>query len=291
MINMKLSLLSMVLFIVIAPFLGGLLHGIDRKITARMQGRKGPSVLQAFYDVIKLFEKQMLYVDKMQNLLLLSYLFFIIFTGALFFAGVDMLLCFFALSTAEMFFILAATVTHSPFTYIGSQRELMQMMAYEPMILLTAVGFYQATGSFKAIDIIQESSSPIILMPGFFIGFVFILAIKFRKSPFDISTSHHAHQELVKGVTTEMTGTRYAWVEIAEWYEEVFLLAIVALFIINNHMWSWFLAAAVIVLVYFLEILIDNTCARVKWDLMLKSTWIVSLVAGGLNLLILEIIN
>ena len=34
-----------ILYIVCAPFIGGLLEGIDRKVAARMQGRKGPSVL------------------------------------------------------------------------------------------------------------------------------------------------------------------------------------------------------------------------------------------------------
>ena len=37
------------LYIIGAPFAGGLLEGIDRKVSARMQGRKGPSLLQPFY--------------------------------------------------------------------------------------------------------------------------------------------------------------------------------------------------------------------------------------------------
>ena len=38
---------------------------------------------------------------------------------------------------------------------------------------------------------------------------------------------------------------------------------------------------------YFLEIWIDNNFARVKWQLMLKSAWLVALVAGGLNVAVL----
>ena len=59
---------------------------------------------------------------------------------------------------------------------------------------------------------------------------MFILTIKLRKSPFDLSTSHHAHQELVKGVTTEFSGMTLAFVEIAHWFENVLLLGIVYLF-------------------------------------------------------------
>ena len=55
------------LYIVCAPFIGGFLDGVDRKISARMQGRKGPSVFQPFYDVIKLFQKEALVVKRSQT--------------------------------------------------------------------------------------------------------------------------------------------------------------------------------------------------------------------------------
>ena len=284
-------ILSAAAFVILAPLVGGLLDGVDRKITARMQGRVGPPILQPFYDVIKLMNKQLLDVERMQGLIILSFLFFMIFTGALFFAGVDMLLCMFALSTAEMFLILAATITHSPYSYIGSQRELMQMFCYEPMILLVPIGFYLATGSFKAIGTIKSATSPIIYTPGFFIAFIVVLTIKFRKSPFDFSTSHHAHQEVIKGITTEMVGIRYAFMTIAEWYETVFLLAIVGLYFVNQNWWSYLIGLAVILAVYFFEILIDNTSARVKWGTMLRISWASTLIFCGINLLILDVMR
>jgi len=55
--------LYIIAIIIVAPLLGGLLTGIDRVITARMQGRKGPSVLQPFYDVLKLFQKESIEVN------------------------------------------------------------------------------------------------------------------------------------------------------------------------------------------------------------------------------------
>lgn len=283
--------IMMAVFAVAAPFIGGLLDGIDRKISARMQGRKGPGILQPFYDVAKLTQKQLLAVNKFQLLMVMSYLFFVMLSGALFFGGCDMLLCFFSLSTAAMFLILASTSTHSPFSTIGSHREMMQMMAYEPMVLLTAVGFYLATGTFQVKDIILTDIPAIAYAPGFFVGFVFILTIKFRKSPFDLSTTHHAHQEVVKGVTTEMVGIEYATTTVAEWYENVFLLGVVALFFITSNPLSYLVAALAVAVVFFIEILIDNTSARVKWQTMLKMAWGVTLITGGLNLLILELIS
>lgn len=283
--------ICMVLYVLAAPLLGGLLDGLDRKLSARMQGRKGPSILQPFYDVAKLTQKQLLSVNRFQLLMVMSYLFFVIMSGVLFFGGFDMLLCFFSLSTAEMFLILASTSTHSPFSTIGTHREMAQMMAYEPMILLTAVGFYLAAGTFQVSDIIQGNTPIIVLTPGFFAGFVFILSIKFRKSPFDLSTTHHAHQEVVKGVTTEMVGIEYALTTVTEWYENIFLLGVTGLFFINANPFSYIGAVVAVLVVFFLETLIDNTSARVKWQFMLKMAWGVTIVTGGLNLFILELIK
>lgn len=280
-----------VCFIVLAPFVGGFLEGCDRKISARMQRRIGPPILQPFYDVTKLFKKQYVVVSRSVHFLLVSYMSLMILTGAMLFAGTDLLMCFFVLSTAATFLYFAAAVTNSPYTTIGAQRELIQMMAYEPAVLLTAAGFYVAAGSFNTADIINSDYSLIIKMPGFFFAFVFIMTIKMRKAPFDISTSHHAHQELVKGITTEMSGKTLGIFNITEWYENIFLLGVVALFILNKNPWSILAAVIVILLVYFVEILIGNSNARMKWETMLKMTWIVTLFSAGVNLLVLMVIK
>ena len=280
-----------VLYVLLAPFVIGLLDGFDRKISARMQGRRGPSVLQPFFDIKKLFEKEFLTANKQQLFMIYSYVFFIVLSGVIFFAGFDLLLVVFSLSTAAMFLILAATSTHSPYSSQGTHRELVQIMSCEPMELLVAVGFYLATKTFNVNEIVMNSTySNIIYLPGFFVGFVFILTIKFRKSPFDISTSHHAHQEVIKGVTSEMVGKEYGMVTLAEWYENAILLGIVGLFFINSNPLSVIGAIVAILVVWFLEILIDNTSARVKWQLMLKLAWGVTIVAAGMNLFLLEII-
>ena len=90
----------------------------------------------------------------------------------------------------------------------------------------------------------------VILLPGVFFGFIYILTIKLRKSPFDISTSHHAHQEIVKGVMTEFSGPNLGFIEVAHWYEMVFLLGFVFLFFAVN----WIVALIAIIIVYLLEL-------------------------------------
>ena len=285
------QVISVVLFLLLAPLAGCLLDGLDRIIAARMQGRKGPPLLQPFYDLAKLFSKQMIAVNSVQMLLNLSYLIFLAIAGSMLFAGADILMCLFMLSTADMFLVMAASSDSSPFSTLGAGREMIQIMAYEPMTLLLAVGFYLATGSFQVADIIRQPVSAVVTMPGFLVGLMFTMAIKLRKSPFDLSTSHHAHQEIVKGLTTEMAGPTFAIMNIAEYYEMTLMLGLVALFFLNSNPISWPVAIAACLLVYFLEILWDNVSARVKWKVLPDGCWVFTLLTGGLNGLLLMLIR
>ena len=174
---------------------------------------------------------------------------------------------------------------------MGAQRELLQMMCYEPMTLLVAIGFYYAQGSFMVSDLVKADAPAIIQLPGFFIGFVFILIIKLRKSPFDLSTSHHMHQEMVKGLTTDLSGSNLALVEIAEWYDTILMMGIVGMFFITADPISRIWAIIAIIVVFFIETLIDNIFPRVKYITMLKVTWAVILVFAGTNLLILNVLK
>ena len=274
-------------YLILSPLIGGLLDGADRILSARMQRRKGPGILQPFYDLRKLFSKEMIAVNNVQLLLNLSYLVILVTAGSMLFAGEDLLMVLFILSTADMFLIMSASSDSSPYANMGASREMLQMMAYEPLTLLIAVGFYLTTGSFHVSDIIAADHSAIIWMPGLLVGFLFTSAIKFRKSPFDLSTSHHVHQEMVKGITTEMSGITLAIMNIAEYYEMVLLYGIFFLFFVNSTWWSWIIALIACAVIFFLEVLWDNVSARVKWKTLLYSCWSVTLVAGGVNILIL----
>jgi len=274
-------------FVLIAPFVGGVLAGIDRKLTARLQARYGPPVRQPFYDVLKLLQKERIVVNRLQNLPIVLFLLFTVFSGALFFAGADLLLTVFSLALGGTFFVLAGYCVGSPFSHLGAEREVIQMMAYEPMVILVAVGMYQVTGSFKVAEIAQHHAPLIFYLPGVFAGFVYILTIKFRKSPFDLSMSHHAHQEIVRGMTTEFSGPTLALIEICHWYENVLLLGIVYLFFASN---PW-LALILSVGTFLFEIFIDNNYSRFKWQLTLFSSWLFTALAGVSNIIVLYAIR
>lgn len=285
-VSVTVRVLIIVGFVLFAPLIGGILDGFDRKISARMQGRKGPSLLQPFYDVYKLFEKETTVINHSQTFYVIMHLIFMVFTGAMFFAGGNILLTVFALTLGTFFLIMAAFATNSPYSSMGADRELVASLSDEPILIMLSAGMYIASGSFS-IETIAQSVSPILVLPGFFIAFISILPLKLKKSPFDISTSHHAHQEIVKGTTTEFSGRTLALVEIAHWYESIMLLGFVFLFFGFHSLASTIVGIVAVILVFNFLILLDNTTARVKWEAVVGYSWFIAGGLASLNLLAL----
>ena len=283
-------LIGTLAFAVLAPVVGCLLAGLDRKISARMQGRVGPPLLQPYYDVRKLIEKDNVSVNSTEGVYVTCALVFTLLAGGIFFSGGNLLMCVFVVTLSGLFFIVAAYSTRSPYAEIGASRETLQVMAYEPMVLFMAVAFYMASGTFDVGGAFALDAPVITTIWLVFLGFLFVLTIKLRKSPFDLSMSHHAHQEIVRGMTTEMSGKTLAKVEVMHWCENVLFMGWVGLFFVWGNPLSVVLAIVVVLAVYFLEIWIDNNFARVKWQALLKSAWLVALVAGGVNVAVLAFV-
>jgi ech hydrogenase subunit B len=281
------AVLGAVLFLIAAPFIGGLLSGADRILTARMQSRRGPPLLQPFYDIGKLLHKEQVFSNPAEMILTTGYLVLIAVSGAILFSGGDLLLVIFALALSHTFLILAAYAANAPYSHVGAERELIGTMIAEPVLIILAAGFFMVTGSFLASTIAAAQIPAIVFLPGIFLVLATVLTLKLRKSPFDISTSHHAHQELVKGVTSSFAGKTLAKVEIAHWYETIILLGIMLLFFASMPLTG----IAIIILVYFLEILADNLFPRATWQMTLKSIWLVTVLLGLGNLAILGIIT
>jgi formate hydrogenlyase subunit 4 len=288
--------IALVVFTVVAPVLGCLIAGLDRIITARLQGRVGPPLLQPYYDVRKLLAKDDVVVNSFQGFYVAMALVFAVLAGVFFFAGGTFLLVVFVLVLSTLFFIVAAYSTRSPYAEIGAEREIIQVMSYEPLVILMTATFYMGTkaflgeGTFNVGAVLALDQPLVVALPFIFIGLLFVLTIKLRKSPFDLSYTHHAHTELVKGISTEMSGKTLALVDIMHWYETVLFLGWVGLFLVWGSWIGWLVAILGVALVYLLEIFIDNNFARVKWQHMLVSSWAVTFVCVVANILMLRIV-
>ena len=263
------------------PLLGGLVSGLDRILTARMQSRIGPPLLQPFYDVVKLMFKESLVVNVWQAFCAYCYIAAASIALVLFFLQSDLLLIFFVQAVGAVFLVVGALSSTSPYSQIGAHRELLQILSYEPLLVLEVVGFYLETGSFKVADIYNWPQPLLLKLPFLFIVLGYALTIKLRKSPFDLSTCHHAHQELVKGLLTDYSGPLLALTEVGHWFEVVLLLGFCTLFWAT----SWLGMAVLLVVTYFLEVLVDNITSRMNWRWMLSYVWGVGLTLSLVNLI------
>ncbi|MGE5619300.1 MAG: respiratory chain complex I subunit 1 family protein [Sphingomonadaceae bacterium] len=281
------DLLIVLATIVLGPIVGGFLFGVDRKLTARLQGRYGPPLLQPFYDFIKLWSKSRIVVNQSQMMYVYGYLLFTITALCLLALRQDLLIIIFVLAFGGVSLIMGAFSVKSPYSNFGAQREILQMVAYEPILMLAAVAIYLQTGSFMVSDIFRLQQPLLFSLPLVFVALLIILTIKMRKSPFDISASAHAHQEIVRGVYTEYSGPYLALVELTHWYELLLVLGIIGLFWATS-IWA---ALAIALAAFLLEIVVDNIEARMTWPWMIKFVWATGISLSVVNIAALYIMK
>lgn len=273
--------LIIVLALVYAPIIGLFLMGLERKLSARVQGRIGPPVFQPFYDLMKLFSKEALVLNRVQVLYAYLHLAFMMVTVVLLVLGQDLLLVLFAHAFSTICLILGGMSVRSPFSRIGSHRKIMQMVAYEPIFILMVIGIYLNQGSFMARDVLLLGKPMLLTLPLIFVAFLMAAMIKLDKSPFDVATSHHAHQEIVKGITIEYSGPFLGVIELTFAYE-VFVVFGVLMAFWSTNLWIGFgLALAG----YGAMILADNLTARLTTNWMVRYMWSVPLVLALSNLI------
>ena len=266
---------------VAAAFLGaGILSGLDRRLTARLQSRVGPPLLQPFFDLLKLASKTPMAANGAIGACAAVCLLAAVSALALFFLGVNLLLVVFVQAVGGVFLVLGAMSVDSPYSRVGAQRELLQMLACEPLVLLAVIGLGRAGGGFGLHDVLSAPGPLLLRLPLLFPALTLALTIRLRKSPLDIAASHHAHQELVRGVYTEYSGRHLALVEAAHWLETSLLLALLWLFCVR----PWWAGALLVAAVYAAEIFVDNLCARLTWGFLLALAWGLGLALCVANL-------
>ena len=269
-----------VLALLLAPTLGTLLCGVDRKLTARMQGRVGPSFWQPVYDLFKLFGKQPMMIHRIQIMYAILHLFFLMLVVVLLVLGQDLLMILFCQAFSALCLVIAAMSVRSPYSWIGSQRKILQMLAYEPTLVLLILAVYLRTDSFMGCKVLESGTPLIYSMPLLFVSLLCVICIEFEKSPFDVASSHHAHQEIVKGTMLEFSGPFLGLIELAHAYEMAIFFGLMVAF------WHTSLIMGIVLAFFgFLMVLVaDNVCARLTSFWMVRFMWTIPLTLSLANL-------
>jgi NADH-quinone oxidoreductase subunit H len=263
---------------------GAFLSWFDRKISARVQFREGPPLLQPFYDFFKLLlVKETILPKQGSPMIFLLAPVFAVFGATM--AGVfillplfnistgfkgDILVIFYLLTIPSFSYITGALASGNPLAAVGSSREMKLILGYELTFLLVIAGIIMKCGQkFDLYSIIQtqQAGSPFIgSVSGvlLFIVAVFCIQAKLALVPFDMP---EAEAEITEGIFIEYSGSAYALIKLSK-YIMLFVLPsfLVAMFMNGFRLDGiHFLYAVLKVIgVVLLITLIRNTNPRIK---------------------------
>jgi NADH-quinone oxidoreductase subunit H len=267
-----------------AAITGAFLSWFDRKITARVQFRKGPPLLQPFYDFFKLLlVKETILPKHGSPVIFLLAPVFAIFGATM--AGVfillplfnittgfrgDLLVIFYLLTIPSFSYIIGSLASGNPLAAVGGSREMKLILSYELTFLLVIAGIIMKCGQqFDLNSIIkaQQDGSPFIgSISGviLFIVGIFCIQAKLALVPFDMP---EAEAEITEGIFIEYSGSPYALIKATK-YIMFFILPsfIIALLMSGfrlegiNILWALLKVIGVVLLLT----LIRNTSPRVK---------------------------
>ena len=194
--------------------------------------------------------------------------------------GQDLLMILFCQAFSALCLVIAAMSVRSPYSWIGSQRKILQMLAYEPTLVLLILAVYLRTDSFMGCKVLESGTPLIYSMPLLFVSLLCVICIEFEKSPFDVASSHHAHQEIVKGTMLEFSGPFLGLIELAHAYEMAIFFGLMVAF------WHTSLIMGIVLAFFgFLMVLVaDNVCARLTSFWMVRFMWTIPLTLSLANL-------
>jgi len=274
---------------------------VDRKVTARVQYRVGPPLLQPFYDVLKLMGKETLVPERAQGRgFLLAPVVGLAAAGvaaaiiwmanlkpalAPGFVG-DLIVVIYLLTIPAAAVIYGAAASGSPHAAVGASREMKLLLAYElPLVLSALVPVVQlaraggaATFSLGAIVAHQQEAGWALgSVSGFVAAAVALLCLQAKLTlvPFDLP---EAETELMGGTFVEYSGPPLAILKLLR----ALMLAVAPLYLATLFLggladpgaWgAWLALAGKYVAVLVLVVLIRNTNPRVRIDQAVRFFW------------------
>jgi formate hydrogenlyase subunit 4 len=289
----------------------GLLYkGIDRKLSAHMQGRIGPPIIQPFRDVRKLFVKENIVPENAISWIFhLAPLFGLVATisillylpiggfNPLVISNGDLILILYLLILPSLAMVVGGFSSGSPYATVGAQREMATMISYEFPLAIIIISIAWRLSMQGVSNVFALSS--IISMPlwnfvgplGFIGGIILLLALvlvtpaELSKIPFD---SPEAETEIAGGLLTEYSGRNLALFYLTDAVKTLVMATIiVALFFPYNLSPLFglesYLAFAVDIIFYLLKVLlvvlfsvtlIRVAIARLKIDQIVYTYWV-----------------
>lgn len=274
-------IVNVLIFLALAP----LLEGIIRKLTAKIQSRQGPPIIQPYYDLLKLIGKENLIADgnvafKIAPLVafasIVAAVAFLPFGGKshIFDAYADIITVIYLLTLGGVSVLLGALSSKNTFASIGASREMITMIMVEPVLAMTLI-----MGAIKMQSLKVSSAISGIAMNGYewsvllmLITYVLALQAFVARQPFDIA---EAEVEILEGPFIEYSGPSYALFKYYLMLKQMFYSALLVMGFIPFIITEWYVLNMIIqlgcmALVYVIIALVGSTNPRLRIDQAIK---------------------
>ena len=239
-------LVSLLLQVVVILLAAPLLSGVIKKMKATIQHRKGAPVLQLYFDLFKLFRKDVVISETASWIFTAApYIYFISVLAAFVFVPVipqlfsygffgDAILVIYLLALGRFFLTLAALDTGSTFGGMGSSREMMISSLMEPSLIivvftLAASPLVQSTG-FQAM---YEGSALLgagIISPVYLLllaAVVIVLVAETARIPVDDPATHLELTMVHEAMILEYSGRYLALMEYGSALKQLLFITII----------------------------------------------------------------
>ncbi len=220
-------------------FFSPLLQGFIKKIKALSQGRVGPGILQPYYDLIRLFKKDMVISETASWIFhaapfvtFVSVLAASVITpvfslqGGIFKAG-DIIAIIYTLALGRFFMALAGLDAGTGFGGEGSSREATLAIIVEP-VLIMAIFTAAIAGGSTSLSILSRSAnifrSPAHVLA--FAAFYVALIAETGRVPVDNPDTHLELTMIHEGMVLEYSGPYLALMEWAHFMKQMLLFTI-----------------------------------------------------------------
>lgn len=251
---------NVVLVLFTAPFFEGVL----RKVTAQVQSRKGPPVLQPYFDLLKLLGKEDIEVGEnptIQRFAAYLSLAAILTVATLVPMGMgiplnaagDTILLIYLLTLCGIATLFAGLAAGSLYSLVGMSREMMAMMTLEPLLAVGLVVAAIHAGSLR-LDAVMNGAiygSGIFPLSGLIMLGVVLFSLQgfVGRLPFDIT---EAETEIMEGPLVEYSGPKLA---LFKYLQMAKLVVYSAIFIALFVPWGNSLAVPLNLLVFLVKVL------------------------------------
>ncbi len=285
--NLALTVLkALALGLLLTAVVGLVTSWIDRFVTARVQMRVGPPLLQPFYDIAKLMIKETCVPAGGSQTLFLGAplvglagvsLGALIIWGALLFPGKgfpgDIIVVIYLLTLPAIAVILGSFASRNPLASLGGSREMKLLLAYElPLVmavLVPVIRVYNTTDSILLKD--MAAALPVASVSGALAFLVAILCMQAKLTlvPFD---APEAETELTGGAYMEYSGPPLAIFKLTRAMMLCTMPMLLATVFCGGGRSLALLIPKYVGLVVVV-VLIRNTAPRVRTDQAVKFFW------------------